>query len=180
MPRTKPSDTTAESQALQNFNDHFDQATERTAASMGRPLGAKDVGDAEKVRLWGASDPKVDPAQIVAQLLTTGVDPSLLDPNNLQALAVAKAAPDLAPLYGQPTEDDELAQILAAFAAHPFRHALLAGLIDPEDRVKESDRLQRAWEKQHGGQEDSPVSSTVAPAGAMPPLPPDPTAMVGG
>lgn len=159
---------TAVERALANFWRDFDQATRRTAARLGRPPDTKQLGDAEKVRLWGRTDPKVDQARLASQLLTTGLPPELLDKAAPGHLAVVDEAPELAALYAQPTDDPDLATALAALAHYPYTHALLKGLDMPEEQVSEAERLQRLWEKQHGGLEGSEATEEAAPDGARP------------
>lgn len=150
MPPRRSRATTPEDRAIANFNASFDALTKRSAAGLGQPPGTKPVGDAEKVRQWGITDHKVDRTALTAQLMTQGVPPELLDPNNPQALAIAKAAPDLLPLYVQPVQDPELADTLAGLAHTPFRHGLLAGIDDPEEQVAEANRLAALHAKKTG------------------------------
>jgi hypothetical protein len=148
MPPRRSRSKTAEEYALERFNQNFEKAALQAAQSWGQPAGSRPVGDAEKVRQWGLQDSNVDRTALTASLLTQGLAPELLDPNNPQAPAVMKAAPDLAPLYGQPVQDSELADTLAGLAQYPFRYGLLAGIDDPEEQVKEAERLSRLHEQQ--------------------------------
>jgi hypothetical protein len=162
---------TAMDMALERFWKNFDTATRRSAASLGQPPGTKPLGDAEKVRLWGTRDPKVDAATLAGQLTTTGVPPELLDPKSPTALAIAREAPeDLLRMYAQPTDDPELATILASLAEYPFTHGLLAGLDMPEEQVAEAERLDRLWRKQHeqpsDEADDAPTEGQGAPSTA--------------
>ena len=134
--------------AQANFNQSFTEAMKRAAASLGQPPGTTAVGDAEKVRQWGIYDPKVDRQALTAQIMTTGLPQEMLDPNSPTALAIVKAAPDLAPLYAQAQHDPELADVLAGFAENPLRYGLVAGIDDPEEQVKESNRLAALHQKQ--------------------------------
>jgi hypothetical protein len=161
---------TPEDRAIENFNKSFDALTKRSAISLGQPAGTRPVGDAELVRQWGIMDNKVDRTALAQQLMAGGLPPELLDPNSPHKLEIVKAAPDLAPLYGQPVQDPEVADILAGLAEHPFRHGILAAIDDPEDQVKETARLNRLWEKQmaerqpaeqSGAEMSSPMSANV-------------------
>jgi hypothetical protein len=169
MPPRRSRSMTPEDRAIENFNKSFDALTKRSAASLGQPPGTRPVGDAELVRQWGIMDNKVDRTALAQQLMAGGLPPELLDPNNPNSLEIVKAAPDLAPLYGQPVQDPELADILAGLAEHPFKYGILAALDDPEDQVKEAERLNRLWEKQMADQQpaEQPGADMSAPAPVM-------------
>lgn len=157
MPNRRSRSTTPEDAAMKNFTANFDLLTKRSAASLGQPAGTRPVGDVELVRQWGIRDNKVDRPSMLAQLMTEGLPPELLDPNNPKAYAIAKAAPDLLPLYAQATPDHELADILAGFAERPFRYGILAAIDDPEDQVKEANRLDGLWQKKTGAPLEPPT-----------------------
>jgi hypothetical protein len=171
MPPRRSRSMTPEDQAIESFNKNFDALTKRSALSLGQPPGTRPVGDAELVHQWGIMDSKVDRAQLAAQLLTTGLPPELLDPNSPNKLEIVKAAPDLAPLYAQPVKDPELADILAGFAERPFRYGILSAIDDPEDQVKEAERLSRLHDQQtsaalEAALAEQPASSKAAPMSA--------------
>lgn len=193
MPPRRSRSQTPEDAAIRSFTANFDLLTKRSAASLGQPPGTRPVGDVELVRQWGIRDNKVDRLQLLAQLLTTGLPQELLDQNNPQAFAIMKAAPDLAPLYGQPVTDHEVAEILTGLAEWPFRYGILAAIDDPEDQVKEANRLDGLWQKKVGTPPEPPTlteplaqvegAQTQGPPAAMPqppaapPMAPNPQQM---
>jgi hypothetical protein len=185
MPPSKAQGTPEEA-ALGKFLQDFQLATQRTAQKLGRPLGTDHVSEARKVAMWGQSDPQVDHATILEQVRTGAVPPEQADPKNPAALAVLKASPELAPLYAGPISDPELADAAAGFATWPFRHALLRAIPDPGEQVREAERLQRAYERQHGGPTadaaDAPDAATSPPmpAGYTAPDPSVPSAPPAG
>jgi hypothetical protein len=171
MPPSKAQGT-PEERVVEQFLANFQLATQRTAQKFGQPLGTEHVSEARKMAMWGQSDPWVDHATILEQVRSGAVPPEQADPKNPAALAVLKASPELAPLYAGPISDPELADAAAGFATWPFRHALLRAIPDPGEQVREAERLQRAYERQHGGPTaDAPdaAAGAAVPSGPMPP-----------
>jgi hypothetical protein len=179
MPPSKAQGTPEEA-ALGKFLQDFQLAAQRTAQKLGRPLGTDHVSEARKVAMWSATDPKADHATILQQLQTSGLPPEQLDPQGPDALAVVKASPKLAPLYAEVQADPELANTLASFAVWPLRHALLRAIPDPGEQVREAERLQRAYERQHGGPTADAPDAPDAAAGAAVPSGPMPPSMTEG
>jgi hypothetical protein len=132
-----------------SFLEDLEKTAARIASEDGDPPGADRLGEAEAVRLWGQTDPQVDHDRLLSDLMTTGVDPAVV-----QNLAISKTRPEWAELYTQPVQDSEMAAQLAALAQHPFRAGLVLDYSpEPEEQVKRSDHLHALWEKQNAAQE---------------------------
>jgi hypothetical protein len=177
LPET--TDTSVESRVAASWLEQAEKVARRIAQADGDPPGAKKVGDAEAVRLWGLTDPNADYDLILDALATTGLSPEFLDPASPQALAVVKDRPELAPLYGQPAPTPELARALATYAEYPFRFGLFADFSDdPEEQVRRSDHLDGLWQKQAGiGAQPPAEGIEQAQPPMMPPAPGMPTPM---
>lgn len=189
--------------AQREIQEEIEQAIAALAADTGPAPRAVRLSDAEKVEMWGRSDPKVDYGQLLQQLMATGLPPEMLDPDT--GLAIFKRHPEMAQLYGQPVAP-EVADPLARLAEYPLRLSLLEHLEDdPKARVEEANRLDAAWEKRWAdayrpsmplpdGPSPTPIdgglasavksaASQAVPAGSVPPstapTPPDVSQMGG-
>lgn len=132
------------------------------AAEHGAPPDMDAPSEREKVRLWGRSDPAVDYDALVEALTTTGVPPEMMA--TMQVSRYAKSHPELVQAYAQPVQDRALAERLAAIAEYPFKLALYDQL-DPRNRVKEAERLDRELAKQRGTtrtETEAPVQASAS------------------
>lgn len=143
------------------FDREFEAVFETLAAEQGKPPGAKPVSDAKKLALWGQRDPNVDPDALAQMLMTTGVPPEIAA--ELALLQEHADNEELMMAYATPTDDPEMADMLARMAEMPFRTGFLLDITDPEERVKEAERLDARWQRQMGAVLDSPPAQ-VAPA----------------
>ncbi len=157
MPKQQPL-ASFEERVSASFLEEMEKVAERIASEDGDPPGADRLGDAEAVRLYGRTDPKVDHDRLLADLMTTGVDPE-----TVAGLAIAQTRPEWAPLYTQPTQDSELARQLAVMALHPFRPGLVLDYSpEPEEQVKRAEHLHRLWERENAKQ-DAELYGTPLP-----------------
>lgn len=207
MPRQKTVSNPLERAQIE-VSDEIDKAVAVIVADLGAAPGASHVSDKDKVRLWGQTDPKVNFDQIKAALMQGGLPPEMLDEHSDQALAVVKANPEIAQMYGQQL-DDRMATIMATIAEYPLRLSILEQYEDdPDAAVAEAERIDGLWQKSAGAMTppDEPDTgfeapgimtrepATAAPAGApqdvaaglpgtmpqQPMMPPVMPAMVGG
>lgn len=166
-----------EAVARNEFNDELQQAITEIAAELGPADGAAPASDKEKVRLWGIRDQKVDYDAMVQRIMTQGYPPEMLDPDGDNSLMVVRENPELAPYYGQPTEDQEMAGVLTTLAEFPFRLGILRDLEeDPEAQAKESDRINALWQKtlppESPLMQEQPVPTMPPTAPALPEMQP--------
>lgn len=145
-PEITPEGTSMVDRVAVSFADDLERLAQAAAADQGQPVGTRNVSDAEALRQWAYADPQADYDAILGQLQTTGLPPELLDPDH--GLTIFKEQPDLAQWYGQPVQDPALADRMARIAEHPFRMGLLMDIDDPDEQVRESNRLHRAWSRQ--------------------------------
>lgn len=140
-----------EERAELELRDEIERYADMVAADLGPAPGARQVSDAEKVRLWGQTDPRVDFDQLKMALMQGGLPPELLDEHGDRALAIVKSHPEIAQMYAQPL-DDTMSTYLATLAEYPFRLSVLSQYAedDPEGMVKEAERLDGLWQKQQG------------------------------
>lgn len=124
----------------------IDASVEKYLSDQGGPAGTRQPSEAEQTRRWGLADTTVDRAALAARLLAGG-----LAPEEAEQLEIVRQVPELAAAYTQPV-DSQTADVLARLAAYPFRPSLYLHL-DPDDRVKEADRLERLWERSVGEKE---------------------------
>lgn len=167
--KKKPSTRGYEDMLIESVADEIMQSGDSAAADHGPPPDTSAPSERRKVQLWGQSDPNVDVPTLTEQLQTTGVPP-----DQLKMLQIATVRPDLAPLYGQPIPDPQVAEVLAKLAEYPFRVTIFdhPGL-GPKERVAEAERLDRAWRKTQPGADDMATEPTQQPS-------PMPMTMMGG
>src|SRR6478672_1918579 len=115
MPRKTPT-RGYEQLLIESVADAIMQAGDSAAADHGPPPESSAPSERRKVQLWGQRDPNVDVPSLTQQLQTTGVPQ-----DQLKLLHIATVRPDLAPLYGQPIPDPQVADVLARLAEYPFR-----------------------------------------------------------
>lgn len=188
----QPAPQTAEDMAIQAVDREDTAALDSLARSAGPPADSESLSDADLDRLWALTDRTVDndPDAFATKLMTTG-----LSQQELPMLKVLKEHPDWAPLYGQPTQDAELADQYTQMARYPYRWMILEGIDDPDEQVRVSDRLDRRYQKAHAEKiaqadtidafrsMDEPAAAPAQPAAPMPmPIDPAPAApmMQGG
>lgn len=145
-PEITPEGTSELDHVAVSFADELERLAQASAAGQGQPVGTRKTSDAEAVKHWGITDPNVEYDQILQQLQTTGLPPEMLDPE--KGLLLFREQPDLAQWYGQPVQDPALADRMARIAEHPFRMGLLMDIDDPDEQVREANRLDRAWTAQ--------------------------------
>lgn len=157
MPR-RPVQESAEDRALREIEAEDDDAVQRIALEAGPPADASRLSDADLDALWAVTDPLVDdPDAFASALMTSGIEPDLLG-----QLLVVREYPEWQPLYAQPTQDAEMADMLARLAQFPYRWALLLDIDDPEEQVRIAERLDRRFQKQHAGMQDGDPTPTPA------------------
>ena len=161
----------AEDRAIREIEAEDDDAVQRIALEAGPPADASRLSDADLDALWAVTDPLVDdPDAFASALMTSGIEPDLLG-----QLLVVREYPEWQPLYAQPTQDAEMADMLARLAQFPYRWALLLDIDDPEEQVRIAERLDRRFQKQHAGMQDGDPTPTPAtmPMETMPPPAPE-------
>lgn len=178
MPR-RPVQESAEDRAIREIEAEDDDAVQRIALEAGPPADSARLSDADLDAMWAVTDPLVDdPDAFASALMTSGIDPEMLG-----QLLVVQEYPEWQPLYAQPTQDAEMADMLARLAQFPYRWALLMDLDDPEEQVRIAERLDRRFQKQHAGMQDGDPTPTPAtlPLDTMapPPAPEQPPMMPG-
>ena len=177
MPRRAVQES-AEDRALREIEAEDDDAIKRLALEAGPPADSARLSDADLDALWAVTDPLVDdPDSFATALMTTGIQPDMLG-----QLLVVQEYPEWQALYAQPTQDAEMADMLARLAQFPYRWALLMDLDDPEEQVRIAERLDRRYQRQHAGMQDSDPTPTPAtlPLDTMaPPAPEQPPMMPG-
>ena len=178
MPR-RPVQESAEDRAIREIEAEDDDAVQRIALEAGPPADASRLSDADLDALWAVTDPLVDdPDAFASALMTSGIEPDLLG-----QLLVVREYPEWQPLYAQPTQDAEMADMLARLAQFPYRWALLLDIDDPEEQVRIAERLDRRFQRQHAGMQDGDPTPTPAtlPLDTMapPPAPEQPPMMPG-
>lgn len=166
----------------QSFADDLEEMAQRAADSEGQPMGARKVGDARALRLYGLKDPNVDPERMLEALQSTGLPQEILDPSNPKAMLIIKENPDLAKYYAQPAKTPEAAETLVHWAEHPFMYGLVMGIDDPHERVSYAAHLDQLWQQSQPQTVEPAPMTTVAGATdhsaqfAPPePAPPDPS-----
>lgn len=117
----------------------IDTSVNQQVAATGAPAGTTQAGDAQKVRLWGRQDKKVDPEVLRSRLQTTGLG------QEAPQMVICKERPELVSLYMSPVQDPQLIDVLVKLAEYPFRPGLFAHLT-PKDAVTEANRLDRLWQ----------------------------------
>lgn len=168
MPRRAVQES-AEDRALREIEAEDDDAIRRIALEAGPPADSARLSDADLDALWAVTDPLVDdPDAFATALMTSGIQPDMLG-----QLLVVQEYPEWQPLYAQPTQDAEMADMLARLAQFPYRWALLMDLDDPEEQVRIAERLDRRYQRQHAGMQDSDPTPTPAtlPLDTMAPPP---------
>ena len=176
MPR-RPVQESAEDRAIREIEAEDDDAVQRIALEAGPPADASRLSDADLDALWAVTDPLVDdPDAFASALMTSGIEPDLLG-----QLLVVREYPEWQPLYAQPTQDAEMADMLARLAQFPYRWALLLDIDDPEEQVRIAERLDRRFQKQHAGMQDGDPTPTPAtmPMDTPMPAPEQPPTMPG-
>jgi hypothetical protein len=150
--------------------DDLDTSVNYDVAESGTPPNMSAAGDAKKISLWGKRDPKVDENMLREILSTTGLG------DEAQAMLICQEQPKLLPLYAAPVQDPVLLDTLIDLATWPFRPGLWAHL-EPDERVAESNRLDRLWQATLPPQPVAPeMPATPVPQPMEPPVPqPQPT-----
>jgi hypothetical protein len=162
MPGRKPPES-AEDIALRQIDEEDTAALERIAREMGPPPDSQRLSEREEVELWGQRDPSVDYLDLATRLLAEGIPPE-----EAARFLVLEEIPELVPLFAQPTQSFETADMLARLAEYPYRAALLSGIDSPREKVEKSNRLHRLWLKKLAEDDAQPLPQQVA-APMMPP-----------
>lgn len=170
----------AESRALRELLAEDEDVLKRLVAEAGPPDDSHRLSEADEDAIYAVTDAMVDadPDAFATLLLTSGVPQE-----QLGALKILEAMPELAQAYAQPTQDAELADILTRLAQYPYRAMLVAGYPDPEEQVRKAETLNRRYQQKHA-QPAAPAApvpappqqpmAPPAPAAPMPPMPAQP------
>lgn len=140
MPGRKPE--SFEDGVLSSVEANTEDMLNRLVAQAGPPPDTDKVSENDKDAAWETADPSVDYDTFAQQIMTQGLPPEMVS-----RLLVTKLRPDWAPLYQRPTQSAEMAHQLARLAQYPFRLSLLEDIEDPNDQVKEAERLDRRFQK---------------------------------
>jgi hypothetical protein len=165
---------TPEARAEREIQTEIEEFADQIASDLGPAAGADRVSDADKLRMWGQSDPRVsaDPERFKQMLMAGGLPPEALEPNSDQALGIVRANPEIAQVLSQPL-DEQMADMVTRLSEYPLRLAVLADLADdPKRHVEEADRLNGLWQKQHASVAPMPVAHTPPTTTAYAPPPP--------
>lgn len=144
MPRKPPppKSTSEEELVAATFLADLESVAGRIAQAEGEPPGSQPMGDADKVRLWGIQDRRVDPSMLLRTLLSTGLG------QEATQMTIVAERPELLDAYAQPATDPEVAQQLVTLAQYPFRLGVVSYLEDDlEAWVRESERIDRLWQQ---------------------------------
>lgn len=147
MPR-QPALRSYEDRLDQLIMDSIDESVDRYATEQA-PADTRTPSDAEQVAQWGTTDPNADYDAIYTRLLSGG-----MPPEEAQGLELVRQIPETVAVFADPMAVAEsqnlplsaVADVAARFAEHPFRPRLFLHL-DPKDRVKEAQRINRLWQK---------------------------------
>ena len=166
MPR-RPVPESAEDRAIREIDAEDEAALTKLALEAGPPPDSEWLSERDLDEVWAIEDRLVsaDPDGFAQALMTTGIDQQ-----TLPRLRVLKEQPEWAPLYGQPTQDAEMADQLTRLAQFPHRWGLLVDIDDPEDQVRLAERLDRRYQRAHAerqAQADMPIV-TPTPAEMAP------------
>lgn len=168
MMRRPPQPNSIEDEARQEAEDEMEASIAEIALELGPAPGAMPLSDARKVKLWGQKDPSVDFEAMRQALMSTGLNPSLMDPHGDESLAVFQEMADrpdfqqFQAMYAEPL-DEQLATTLTTIAEYPFRLSLLADLEDdPKAMVAEANRINDKWQASLGLPDADP-SQIVTP-----------------
>jgi hypothetical protein len=174
MPRLpKPTYKSVEDRVAASVLEDMEQIAARIAAEEGDAPGSRTVGDAELVKLWGTTDPRADPDILRERLATTGLG------DEAQQMKIAEEWPELVELYAQPVADPEILEQLVALAQYPYRRSVYEDIDDPEEQVKEAERIAALWQKTQPALPEPPMAP--APVEPMQPQPaPAPVPAMGG
>lgn len=145
MPRKlrEPTDAATESRVAQAFIDEVQKVASRIAGEEGEPPGSAPLGDAQAVRMWGRTDPNVRYDEMLTRIMTEGIPPDEMQ----QYICAEELPPDVLAMYGH-AMPFEFAHQLATMAEYPFRWSIcIEPFDDPEEQVKEAERLDRLWQK---------------------------------
>lgn len=176
MPSPRRRQTTSDADLLTDMVvGEIDTSVNQQVAAAGAPAGTTQAGDAQKVRLWGRQDKKVDPAVLSDRLKTTGLG------QEAPKMIICQERPELVPLYMSPVQDPQLIDVLVKLAEYPFRPGLFAHLT-PKDAATEANRLDRLWQATLpptpalSATLTAPLSSSAAPMLPQQPMTPPPAA----
>lgn len=154
MPRRVVNES-AEDRAVREVDAEDGAAIDSLALQAGPPADSNRMSLADEDAAWEKMDPQVDHEQMATALLTQG-----LPPEQAQQLLAVKLHPEWLPLYLQPTQDAEQADMLVKLARHPFRLSLLEGIDDPDERVRKAESLDRRYQKKMAEHLDQPIVTT--------------------
>lgn len=139
-----PADLLAE-----QFATSFAKIKDQIVARSGPPPASDRVSQAKEDAMWAYADPKVqDTNQLAQQIMTTGLPPEMLDPNNPAALEIVHAHPEMAQALAAPTNDAELADQYARMVQRPYRWPALKNL-SPKEQVAKATTLDRRFQAAH-------------------------------
>jgi len=158
---------------LREIDAEDEDALTHLALEAGPPPDSERLSERDLDEIWAIEDRLVgaDPDAFAQALMTSGIDQQ-----TLPRLRVLKEQPEWAPLYGQPTQDAELADQLTRLAQFPHRWGLLVDIDDPEEQVRLSERVDRRYQKAHAErqvQADMPIMTPTPAEMPMPEASPD-------
>lgn len=159
MPRREPVPVTLDDRVAAEFQHEFQSVEDRLVAEAGPPPDTKRLSERDEDEAYMTRDLSVDHDALAERLLTQG-----LSQEEAEALAVIQEFPDWLPHYMQATGDAVMADQLATMAEFPVRWTLFADIDDPSEMVAKAER----------------IAARVQKRGAVPMMPEQPLALVGG
>lgn len=160
-PRRRYSPRGFSEQVESEFDREFRAVIDKLDAEQSPASGTSRVSESRKVALWGLRDRRVDPDVLRQRLLAGGLG------EEAQQMAVVQEYPEVLEVYAggianlPDVEDPEgLVDQLVRFAEWPWRWGTIAHLDDPDEQVREANRIEREWEKQYGttaGEDERPA-----------------------
>jgi hypothetical protein len=174
MPRRPalPQLASMEDRVAASWLEDAEKVAARIAAEEGDAPGTQKKGDAELVKLWGTQDRRVDPDLLRQRMSTTGLGEEAM------TMTIAEEWPEIVDLYAQPVEDPLLLEQLLILAEYPFRRSVYEDIDDPEEQVKEAERIHGLWLKSQPVLPESNVTSAEGmgdDAALPPPVSPGPS-----
>lgn len=162
MPRQPQPDQTAEDIVMSQLEAEDDDALNALAAQAGPPPDTRRLSESEEDDLYAFEDRLVssDPDAFARQLMTQGIPPEMA-----QRMPIFKVHPDWLPLYQQPTQDADRADMLTRAAQFPFRWGLFDDVAEPTPRVEKAERLDRRYQRRHTALQEQMSQTIVMPGG---------------
>jgi hypothetical protein len=156
MPPRRAVPESAEDRALREVEAEDDAILKAQALTAGSPPDMQRQSESDEDTAWEYEDRTVDYDQMAPALTTQGLPQEVV-----QRLLITRLRPEWAPLYVQPTQSAEMADMLLRAAQYPFRLSFLEDFDDYDEMVQKAESMDRRAQKRHTQRQEQAAQMDV-------------------